>query len=676
VLRDDRRADEWILTEDRHVGERQVTDTAWRFVGKSDGRSGPPVYRFTGPNPPPLLYFPVFIPGDFGGRDIQFRRRLKALRALADHAELLKMLVDPRLRILDTHDKVPKDEDFEDLDESKQQALLAIISTLPLFLVQGPPGVGKTRLVRDIVKGTFRDDATARLLLTAQSNAAVDHLLEELHGALSSGGSNALIVRCRPRDRNEEAGPYELSELSQQVLIRLAASELVAQAPEPLRQVAQRLSAANDDGSATGSGWTRPAPRYARQAFEGLLVRAANVVFATTNSFELERLIEERGQFDWAIIEEAGKATGGELLSPLLLSHRRLMIGDHKQLSPFNSERIIRLLENPEAVGQALRTGQEFISRALRDPSTDEVLDELEEETSADFPALCTLAIQCLVLFEHLIEAEFALQKRKAGVRPIAHRLTQQHRMHPASARVVSRAFYGGELKTHPRAAQRYADEPCPVISADTARLPETPIIVVDMPYIQKTVGMREAEQEPRWHNPEELHTVLEVLRLLRPSEAAAKRPSLAVLSPYSEQVRRLKKSIDENVSAFPHLAGFRPGVGPSTYCGTVDSFQGNEADVVIISLVRNNHHAGVRSALGFLSDPRRLNVLLSRARWRMVLVGSLDFLQEILRSTRKTEAGLDITFLNELLAGLEAERCAKTAVIMPPAILFGEKIQ
>jgi len=59
-----------------------------------------------------------------------------------------------------------------------------------------------------------------------------------------------------------------------------------------------------------------------------------------------------------------------------------------------------------------------------------------------------------------------------------------------------------------------------------------------------------------------------------------------------------------------------------------------------------------------------------------MVLVGSLDFLQEILRSTRKTEAGRDIIFLIELLAGLEAERCAKTAVIMPPAILFGEKIQ
>lgn len=165
-------------------------------------------------------------------------------------------------------------------------------------------------------------------------------------------------------------------------------------------------------------------------------------------------------------------------------------------------------------------------------------------------------------------------------------------------------------------------------------------------------------------------------MRLLRPSETATKRPSLAVLSPYSEQVRRLKQSIDENISSFPHLAGFRPGVAPSTYCGTVDSFQGNEATAVIVSLVRNNHHAGVRSALGFLSDARRLNVLLSRAQWRMVLVGSLDFLQEILRSTRKTEAGLDITFLIDLLAGLETERCAKTAVIMPPARLFGEKVQ
>jgi superfamily I DNA and/or RNA helicase len=69
------------------------------------------------------------------------------------------------------------------------------------------------------------------------------------------------------------------------------------------------------------------------RAFEAIIRRAANLVFATTNSAAVEQLIEERGLFDWTIVEEAGKATGAELLSPLLLSHRRLMVGDHRQLN-------------------------------------------------------------------------------------------------------------------------------------------------------------------------------------------------------------------------------------------------------------------------------------------------------------------------------------------------------
>ena len=74
-------------------------------------------------------------------------------------------------------------------------------------------------------------------------------------------------------------------------------------------------------------------------------------------------------------------------------------------------------------------------------------------------------------------------------------------------------------------------------------------------------------------------------------------------------------------------LAEFRtkdgkPGTEVSELVGTVDSFQGDEADIVVVSLVRNNHHSGSR-ALGFLSDERRMNVLLSRARWKLVVIGS-----------------------------------------------------
>jgi superfamily I DNA and/or RNA helicase len=125
-------------------------------------------------------------------------------------------------------------------------------------------------------------------------------------------------------------------------------------------------------------------------------------VFATTNSAELERLIDERGQFDWAIVEEAGKAAGSELLSPMLLSHRRLMIGDHKQLPPFGSDQMTELLKKPEAVREALRLGEEFIGRSLRDETTEEILDELEENES-NLPALCAEAIRLLTLFETVV---------------------------------------------------------------------------------------------------------------------------------------------------------------------------------------------------------------------------------------------------------------------------------
>lgn len=671
ALKDDRRGDEWVLTESRHVGQREVTDTSWRFVSVQPRKRSSPAFIFSGNNPPPNLRNPVFIPGDFVGRDAQLRRRLKALRALADHSELLRMLVDPRLRILESHETVKSDAIFAALDESKQAAMRAIVSTLPLFLVQGPPGVGKTRLVRDLVTEIFTDDATGRVLLTAQSNAAVNHLMNELQDVLSAGSERALIVRCQPRESKDDAGPYEISHKSQTLLEKLAKSRLVTEGPPHLQSAMRELVAPSSDGERPTSGKTKPT--YGRQAFEGLIVRAANVVFATTNAFELERLIDERGQFDWSIVEEAGKATGGELLAPLLLSYRRLMIGDHKQLSPFGSERAIRLLEDPEATKQALKVGSEFISRTLRDPSTDEVLDEIDEE-AGDFPALCSLAIGCIVLFEKLIEAEFEVHKRNSNARRLAHRLNQQHRMHPAIARLVSHCFYDDDLKSHKDTIQRFEREQCPIASTDAKRLPNAPIVIVDMPYVQTTIGKKDGERHPRWHNPDEVEAVLGVLTLLKADVGAETPPSLAILSPYREQVQRLKAQVDENLTAFPNLGAFRRAVTPTTYCGTVDSFQGNEADVVIISLVRNNHHSSVRSALGFLSDFRRMNVLLSRAKSRMIVVGSMAFLDEVLNSARSTDAAADIQFLDRFRSALEKERSSGNVVIIPPTRLLRER--
>jgi hypothetical protein len=667
--------DGWILSDSKSLGDKSPADTEWRFqdIDRQKGRAD--LYVFSGLTPAPSYREAVLVAEDSVGTDKQFRRRLKALRALKEHDELLQMMADPRSRIIDSHDPVPAADEFlSKLDESKQAALRELTATLPLYLVQGPPGVGKTRLVRDLVQRRFKDEPTSRLLLSAQSNAAIDHLMDELESVLITDAAqpSPLIVRCGRLDGQEASSKFDIATQSRELVRKLADSDLAKRLPPKLqhalgtlgRSCTGSLDVDITAGTPSDQAVLGRAIPQALRAFEGAVARAANVVFATTNSSELERLIEERAQCDWVIVEEAAKATGSELVSPMLLSHRRLMIGDHKQLSAFGSPQLTELLERPEEVMEALLLGAEFIGRSLRDASTDEILDELDDDEREEFPALCSEALRVLAFFETTIESEFQRQERRGKGRPIAKQLSEQHRMHPVVASLVSRCFYKGALKSHPECASRFETSPRPFISTDPNRLPVSPIVVVNMPYIQAAIGNEHGERHPRWHNPAEARAVAECIQLIAPLAGTIKPPTLAVLSPYSQQVNRLRDSIRD----VPSLQGFRAPSHAGVYCHTVDSFQGSEADLVIVSLVRNNGHANVRNAFGFLSDSRRMNVLLSRARWQLVLVASLGFLEEVVDASRA--AGGDqaetAAFVGEMLDEIDEKSRSGGITIVP----------
>ena len=103
----------------------------------------------------------------------------------------------------------------------------------------------------------------------------------------------------------------------------------------------------------------------------------------------------------------------------------------------------------------------------------------------------------------------------------------------------------------------------------------------------------------------------------------------LAVLSPYSKQVRLLDKEL-EGINLQDRGLMPRPGLseaGKDKLVHTVDSFQGNQADVIVVSLVRNNSKSAPKG-LGFLDRPERLNVLLSRAERLLVIVGCWEFFE------------------------------------------------
>nr|WP_276315843.1 C-terminal helicase domain-containing protein [Pseudomonas aeruginosa] len=157
----------------------------------------------------------------------------------------------------------------------------------------------------------------------------------------------------------------------------------------------------------------------------------------------------------------------------------------------------------------------------------------------------------------------------------------------------------------------------------------------------------------------------------MRRSNEAAKLPTLAVLSPYAEQVKRIERAIikkDLRSRFLSNLDLFAKPDDHSSFCSTVDAFQGGEADAVIISLVRNNDKGTLRSALGFLVDERRMNVLLSRCRHQLILIGSYEFIKSWAEklSGRIEPKNQDGDFLVRLLNTLEEYKASNKMTIIP----------
>ena len=383
------------------------------------------------------------------------------------------------------------------------------------------------------------------MLITAQSHQSVDHLLAQVEKIFSREGMREpLSVRCRPRSHDAPGGPYDVRDQALKVVNALSSSSMAESAPESLRMKLFALKSSfegNDDNEEDhqSHGYGK-----ADRAFEALLLRSANMVFSSTNAGDLERLIEERSQFDWTIVEEAGRATGVELVSPLLLSHRRLMIGDHKQLPPFGADQLGALLARPEKVRAALEIGRAMVARPFREAGMDDVVDEVRNDATIE--SVCGDATLALLKFESIVDSELPNYGVARDRVRIVKQLSHQHRMHPAISRLVSESFYEGRLVTDHECENRFREEPSAVSSTDVHCLPDSPIVFVNMPYVQSTIGKHAIEFRPRYHNPEEVDAVVKVLSFLRPHTGSETKPSLAVLTPYREQVRRLRDRINE----------------------------------------------------------------------------------------------------------------------------------
>jgi hypothetical protein len=619
----------WRISQAASLGATQNSDVTASFIDVVDDGRGRHGYQFEIDDELPADG-PFFLRAERDiGTEKVIGRRLRNIKALDTRVDLAEMLDDPwhvrrsSRETIDANNQA--DEALKDLDEPKQRALIGLWSTLPSYFVVGPPGVGKTKLATETVRRRFHADRSARLLLTAQGHDALDNLQEKIKETLSASGmDDVIIVRSTTPDRrNTTDEEVHLTGLG--YLDELSRSDLFQHAPAPIRERITALKAAAGRLERAKDSVTRE-ERSGLNAISNLVLDGANIVISTANSPDIERLVEAREQFDWVIIEEAAKATGPDLVGALMLSGRRLLIGDHYQLPPFEADRLVKILRDQSLVLATLNLASQFIGPIMREGELEE-MGRLTRD-SAKLKEIASLGLRLLEPFRTFVEDDERRAFDNSLHRPISATLTEQLRMDPAIATIISKAFYKNRLKTEAKRALDAETEAPPFVNL--APLPASPVVAVNFQHVSSSGDSRPAERgKPRWHNPAEVETIIDVLRHVRAREGSKKKPTLAILSPYKAQVDKLYNRVEAlRSSELPHLDAFSPVREGNHFVGTVDSFQGSEADLVIVSLVRNNPRTGA-GALGFLRDRRRMNVALSRAKAQLILVGSLRFLRE-----------------------------------------------
>lgn len=172
--------------------------------------------------------------------------------------------------------------------------------------------------------------------------------------------------------------------------------------------------------------------------------------------------------------------------------------------------------------------------------------------------------------------------------------LNVQYRMNEKIMQFSNQQFYGGTLK---------ADE---TVKNHTLESDEQPVEFIDTAGCGFDEKMNE-EYKSRY-NPDEFQILCEHLYQLAKKLPKDKETSIAIISPYRQQVIHMEDAIAED-AVLQAL---------SLSVNTIDGFQGQEKDVVYISLVRSNN----KSEIGFLNDYRRMNVAMTRARKKLIIVG------------------------------------------------------
>ncbi|MFW6386175.1 MAG: IGHMBP2 family helicase [Candidatus Hadarchaeota archaeon] len=456
----------------------------------------------------------------------------------------------------------------EDLNESQKEAVNLSMASDDFFLVHGPPGTGKTVTCIEVARQLVREGN--KVLCTADSNTAVDNLVEWL----ANWGEKVVRIghpaRVTPTLRN-----HTLDEIVQQ-------NEKYQKSQE-LRNKAMDLVDKQEEFTHPGGRW-------------------------------------RRGMSDHQIKSLAKKERGSRGVPPDKIQEMAEWLKLQDKINDlFN--RIERLEE--EAVEEILEwadlvcaTNSGCGSDVLKDEEFDVVvIDEATQSTEPSCWIPITRADRAIMAGDHKQLPPTILSERAEELGrtlfesllrehngEISKTLEIQYRMHKRIMNFSNEEFYDGVLKAHESVANHtlrdlvdgYID-----LEGISQRVldPEVPVVYLDTSGIE--APERSRADSPSKENLKEAQIVESIVSEIL--EIGLDPKDIAVISPYDDQVDLINKKLDSE----------------ELEVDTVDGFQGREKEIIVLSLVRSNESGNI----GFLEDVRRLNVSLTRAKRKLIIV-------------------------------------------------------
>ncbi len=447
------------------------------------------------------------------------------------------------------------------LNESQKSAIENALSCENFYLIHGPFGTGKTRTLVELISQETRQNR--KVLATAESNAAVDNILERLmdnkklnltrlghpQRVSKHNITQTLAYKVEKHDLNKRIkkihkkidkliekrssytkptpqyrrgfGDYDILHLASKGKGGRGISADKMKSMAGWIEINQEIDEAHDDIKRIENKMIRD------------IIENSDVILSTNSSAALESIAKTK--FDVAIIDEASQATIPSILIPISKAHRFILAGDHKQLPPT------------------------IISKKA---------GSLEK-----------------TLFEELIKM-YPFKSQLLNV---------QYRMNSLLMKFPNREFYNNGLKSDSSVDEITIND---LIGSNHD---EEALLFIDTSDVDE-YGETHLKDSKSIINKIEADISVNIVDDYL--KAGINEEDIGIISPYADQVKIIQDRTPVEVK-------------------TVDGFQGREKEIIIISTVRSNYEGNI----GFLNDLRRLNVAITRAKRKLIIIGNKNTL-------------------------------------------------